>query len=164
MMPKLKMGIAAAAFAAVAALVVIGWARKPAVGTAYIADARSTWGPTTALVQTNTPAGAPRMRMMDGDRQTEPYPESPAVSPCSLPVGYRNATPSYISRYGVRTVRRRVTEEALRADHERPVVRRGRSIGKPVAIVAGSAGVGAAIGALPGCGGAFVYDRLTHNR
>jgi hypothetical protein len=59
---------------------------------------------------------------------------------------------------------------------ERRVVRRGRSTGKSVAIVAGSAGVGAAIGALAGGGkgagigalagggGGFIYDRLTHNR
>ena len=52
---------------------------------------------------------------------------------------------------------------------------RGRSKGKSVAIVAGSAGVGAAIGAiagggkgagigaLAGGGAGFIYDRLTHN-
>ncbi len=54
-------------------------------------------------------------------------------------------------------------------------VRHGRSTGKSVAIVAGSAGAGAAIGALAGGGkgaaigavsgggAGFIYDRLTHN-
>jgi uncharacterized protein YcfJ len=58
----------------------------------------------------------------------------------------------------------------------RPVVRKQRSTRKSVAIVAASAGAGAAIGALAGGGrgaaigalaggaGGFIYDRLTHKR
>lgn len=55
-------------------------------------------------------------------------------------------------------------------------VRRGRPLSHSVAIVAGSAGAGAAIGAIAGHGkgaaigalagglGGFIYDRLTHNK
>jgi hypothetical protein len=84
--------------------------------------------------------------------------------------------PSYDSRYGVRMVRPASVEVQPRAYGERREVRHGRSTGRSVAIVAGSAGVGAAIGALAGGGkgagigalaggsGGFVYDRMTHNR
>jgi len=77
----------------------------------------------------------------------------------------------------VRMVRPRVAVyEQPRTYGERREVRHGRSTGRSVAIVAGSAGVGAAIGALAGGGkgaaigalagggGGFAYDRLTHNR
>jgi hypothetical protein len=60
--------------------------------------------------------------------------------------------------------------------HRTRVVTRDRSFGHSAAIVGGSAGVGAAIGALAGGGkgagigalagggGGFIYDRLTHRR
>lgn len=78
--------------------------------------------------------------------------------------------PSYDSQvvYNDRPAVRREVYETRR-------VHRGRSKGKSVAIVAGSAGAGAAIGALAGGGkgaaigaltgggAGFVYDRMTHN-
>jgi hypothetical protein len=69
-----------------------------------------------------------------------------------------------------------VVRTYVHQDRDHVVRRNKRSTGKSVAIVAGSAGAGAAIGALAGggkgaaigglTGGAagFVYDRLTHNR
>ncbi len=89
-------------------------------------------------------------------------------TPCVEPVRYTT------NERGVRTVSRSV--QSTRAAAAPRVIRRKRSTAKSVAIVAGSAGTGAAIGALAGggkgagigalAGGAagFVYDRLTHNK
>ncbi len=133
-----------------------------------------------------------------------PY-ETPAQAPyattatsgnaCQYPA--ESALPSYASPHYVRTIHARVEAPGFYANGyverpaeyvERPtyVTRRGvvyevqgrhhrRSTGKSVAIVAGSAGVGAAIGGIAGGGkgagigalaggaGGFIYDRLTRH-
>jgi hypothetical protein len=101
----------------------------------------------------------------------------------------RTWLPQYAERRCVRTVRATaVVEPQYQPDvyqgdtyrgesyrYGRRHVRHGRSTAKSVAIVAGSAGVGAAIGGIAGGGkgagigalaggaGGFVYDRVTHN-
>lgn len=105
-----------------------------------------------------------------------PAAMAPAVGtlppePCAQPVAPAPGTPTYAHRSGVRVVRQQAPPVQQQA-----AVRHGRSTGKSAAIVAGSAGLGAAIGALAGGGkgaaigalagggGGFAYDRLTHNR
>ena len=166
-----------AACAVVAVLAMAGCSREPAPGAAYNAGAGTTWDTSPAVVPANLPVAVPATPAMNGDQQTGPSGDAPAASGCAQPAEYGYATPSYASRYGVRMVRPRVMEEQPRIYEERRVVRRhGRSTRRSIAIVAGSAGVGAAIGGIAGGGkgaaigaiaggsGGFAYDRLTHNR
>lgn len=127
----MRQAIIIAAFAAVSALAVAGWVRKP----------------------------APVMPMDPAVTALPANYSSPAVSPAV----YRQ--PARVQRVAYR--------ESVPAPR---VVKRQRPLGHSVAIVAGSAGVGAAIGGLAGggkgaaigalSGGAagFIYDRVTHRR
>ena len=93
------------------------------------------------------------------------YPEARYVQSIHRPVVVREYVGAQPATYTTREVR----EDVYYRHHH-------RSGKKSVAIVAGSAGVGAAIGAIAGGGkgagigalaggaGGFIYDRLTHNR
>jgi hypothetical protein len=147
-----------AAFVALAAVAVVGWARKPAHDDAV-------------AFTTNAP----------GSFNTEgTFAPTPGAEPCATPPAYETP-PAFADRGGVRVVRaqpasagRPLVEQP--AAPQRQPVRKHRSTARSAAIVAGSAGTGAAIGgiaaggkgaalgAISGGAAGFIYDRLTANR
>jgi hypothetical protein len=127
------------------------------------------------LMNPASPTGELQPAMYNG---ADDYPQSQAATDQSQ----QQAQPQLIRRpspYRTAAPVRRTASAApvySQQDTYGEPVHRGRSTGKSVAIVAGSAGTGAAIGAIAGGGkgaaigaiaggvGGFVYDRITANK
>jgi hypothetical protein len=154
-----KNGAIIAGFVALGIVAVAGWARRP------VAPSPMNFNPVPVYA-------------------SNPYNPAQAGSGVQ-PAAYFTPIEPYADRQYVRVVRQQpvVEREVVRQPvverrvvREAPAIQKERSTAKSAAIVAGSAGVGAAVGAIAGggkgaaigaiSGGAagFVYDRLTHKR
>jgi hypothetical protein len=153
----MRRGLIIAGFAVLAAVAVLGWTRKAHLTPSY-------FGQPGCEAQA-LPTAFPNQGMALG---------YPAMYVPVMPVMYapaQGAAPVY-TQGPVRT-QRLVSRQPVPV---RTVVHRQRPFSHSLAIVAGGAGAGAAIGgiakggkgaaigALSGGTAAFIYDRLTHNR
>lgn len=198
MAPKVKNGLLAGVMALLGITAIAGWTRKtepvgvnafttpgysqPVYGqsAAYAPNGAATYANPAypqnqygqATPNSNAPAytsSYPQPYSTAQNCAEPPYAQTAAYAPYS--------SESTIYRDRPRVVRTRYIDRTTYVEPSRTYVyHRGRSLKKSALIVAGSAGTGAAIGALAGggkgagigalAGGAagFIYDRLTHNR
>ena len=192
MITNLRSGIVAGVLAVTTAVAGIGWYRsshaQPTGGYPYTTTGLNS-SPANLNSNFNDPNGAQPFNNATNAGYNSGVSGNPNYNNCDsgpsrADYGYSGAP--YVSDRYVQSIHRPIRVSYARSEpystgyvertHVVERYRRGRSTGKSVAIVAGTAAGGAAIGALAGGGkgaaigaltgglGGFVYDRLTHNR
>lgn len=183
--PHVRQAVIIGAFALLAVIALLGWTRDSRVsaGSAQHLNPQMYPAPHGPYQNTGlagrptygnvTPAG----QQVYGPSYDSASPAENCLEPQPVPaVAYAQPVATRYRTYDRPRVVRQVVYEEPAAERVTQRRAKKRSTAKSVAIVAGSAGVGAAIGGLAGggkgagigalTGGAagFIYDRLTHNR